>query len=188
MPPLFEDDDTSQWDADSTYSRSTGPLTQVDQPFSVSKESQPHRNSSDLPEVNEIDHAISSFRGHTVAVDAMRSRLQATKLTRGKGEVQERLMELQHELHWHQRENEFYRTCYNLYQELHSKVSEITQILLLKSLFEPETRPSYDPCLYDIIRRLDLAVKLSQLNESKAEADFKAYWKIPSTLASTRWL
>lgn len=189
MPPLFEYDDTSQWDAESAYSRSTGSLTQVDQDYNVFKESQVHsRNWCDLPEVNEIDHVISRFRGHTVAVDTMRSRLQATKSTVGKREEQERLRELQHELHWHQRENEFYRTCYNLYQELHSKMSEATQTLLLKSLFEPESEPSYDPCLRDIIRRLDLAVKRSKLEEAKAEADFKAYWNIPSTLASTRWL
>ncbi|KAL5366288.1 hypothetical protein BJX96DRAFT_30892 [Aspergillus floccosus] len=138
--------------------------------------------------VNEIDHLINMFQGHSMAVDTMRSRLEAAKL-QNEEEDHQRDRRLHLELEWLQRENKFYGVCYNLYRELRSEVFGVSQQMLLKSFFEPETDPYYDPFLRTMIHRLTCAVKESGMRESKAEADLKRYWNIPLTPgARTSWL
>lgn len=123
-----------------------------------------------------------------MALETMRSRLQATK-TQTTGPPQERCKELEKELDWHEHENQFYCTCYKLYQELHAQVVDVVQRLILQFHFEPESTPAGDPFLGDAIRQLHAAVNSSQANEANTEAEWKRYWGIPiDTRASGAWI
>lgn len=123
-----------------------------------------------------------------MALETMRSRLQATK-TQTTGPPQERCKELEKELDWHEHENQFYGTCYKLYQELHAQVVDVVQRLILQFHFEPESTPAGDPFLGDAIRQLHAAVNSSQANEANTEAEWKRYWGIPiDTRASGAWI
>ncbi|KAB8227876.1 uncharacterized protein BDW43DRAFT_316386 [Aspergillus alliaceus] len=165
----------------SIYSRSTRSVAsvEVELPSNLPRHRRTNNNSisSDSPEINRMDHAIQSAQGSTIALETMRSRLQASKSHKVQSR-DERLSELEEELAWHQQENEFYGICYDGYRGLHSKVADVSQKLLLQSFFEPESRPSRDPFLYDVIQRLNTAVKMTQVQEAQAEADWKRFWHI----------
>ncbi|KAE8371541.1 hypothetical protein BDV26DRAFT_286707 [Aspergillus bertholletiae] len=133
--------------------------------------------SSDSPEINRMDHAIQTAHGFTIALETMRSRLQAAKSYKLQSR-HERLAALEEELAWHQQENQFYGICYDIYCSLRTKVEDELQKLLLQSFFEPESLPSRDPFLYDVIRSLNTAVKTTQVQEVKAETDWKRFWHI----------
>jgi hypothetical protein len=118
----------------------------------------------------------------------MRSRLQAAK--EQKSELpHERLKRLEEELDWHQHENDFYGICYDIYQRLYLKVIEVSQDIILQSFFEPRSTPNGDPFLYDALRRLNTAIKESQIDESQAEVAWKGYWSIPKAVdPSSSWI
>jgi hypothetical protein len=86
---------------------------------------------------------------------------------------------LEEELDWHQHENDFYGICYDIYQRLYLKVIEVSQDIILQSFFEPRSTLNGDPFLYDALRRLNTAIKESQIDESQAEVAWKGYWSIP---------
>lgn len=131
----------------------------------------------DVPEVNQVDNTIWAFQGATIALETMRSRLQAAKM-QNVGPPQECQRQLEKELDWHQQENQFYSSCYALYQELHAEVLDVLQNLILQSYFEPESTPAEDPFLYDVIWKLENAVKVSWIHEEWAEEELKQYWNI----------
>ena len=142
----------------------------------------------DVPEVNRVDNTIRAFQGATITLETMRSRLQAAK-TQNVGPPQERQRQLEKELDWHQQENQFYSSCYALYQELHAEVVNVLQSLILQSYFVPESTPADDPFLYDLIRKLRNAVEVSQVHEEWAEEELKQYWNIPCAgRASAAWI
>jgi hypothetical protein len=167
--------------ASSIYSRSTQSVApaEVEQLSNLPRHRRTNNNSisSDSPEINRMDHAIQTAHGFTVALETMRSRLQATKSHKLQSR-HERLAALEEELAWHQQENQFYGICYDIYCGLRTKVEDVLQKLLLQSFFEPESLPSRDPSLYDVVRSLNTIVKTTQVQEAKAEADWKRFWHI----------
>ena len=175
--------------ASSFYSRCTESAASFGQTLEVHSQHQPiNRRLSDVPEVNQLDNTMRAFQGATVALETMRSRLQAAK-AQNVGPPQERQRQLENELDWHQQENQFYSSCYALYQELHAEVVDVLQSLILQSYFEPESIPAEDPFLYDAIQKLKNAVKVSQVHEEWAEEGLKQYWNIPCAgRASAAWI
>ena len=181
---------TCQYDgASSFYSRCTESAASFGRAPEVHGKHQPiNRMLPDVPEVNRLDDTIRAFQGATIALETMRSRLQAAK-TQNVGPPQERQRQLEKELDWHQQENQFYSSCYALYQKLQAEVVDVLQSLILQSYFEPESIPAEDPFLYDAIRKLKNAVKVSQVHEEWAEEELKQYWNIPCAgRASAAWI
>jgi hypothetical protein len=154
----------------------------------VSVEKVPNNAQLESPEVNQVDHLIRGYEGATIVLETMRSRLQAAK--EQKSELpHERLKRLEEELDWHQHENDFYGICYDIYQRLYLKVIEVSQDIILQSFFEPRSTPNGDPFLYDALRRLNTAIKESQIDENQAEVAWKGYWSIPKTVdPSSSWI
>lgn len=154
----------------------------------VSVEKVPNTAQLESPEVNQVDHLIRGYDGATIVLETMRSRLQAAK--EQKLELpHERLKRLEEELDWHQHENDFYGICYDIYQRLYLKVIEVSQDIILQPFFEPRSTPNGDPFLYDALRRLNTAIKESQIDENQAEVAWKGYWSIPKTVdPSSSWI
>lgn len=181
----------SVWNtASSVYSRCTGFIHSIAQQHSSVhvQQQHSHRMLPNVPEVNRIDNIIRRYHGVTMTLETMRSRLQAAK-SQTVGPPQERQKELEKELDWHEHENQFYSTCYELYRELHAQVVDVVQRLILQSHFEPESTPAGDPFLCDAIRRLRAAVNTSQADEADTEAEWKRYWGIPNDArASAAWI
>lgn len=181
---------TCQYDgASSFYSRCTESAASFGRAPEVHGQHQSiNRMLPDVPEVNRVDNTIRAFQGATITLETMRSRLQAAK-TQNVGPPQERQRQLEKELDWHQQENQFYSSCYALYQELHAEVVNVLQSLILQSYFVPESTPADDPFLYDLIRKLRNAVEVSQVHEEWAEEELKQYWNIPCAgRASAAWI
>jgi hypothetical protein len=157
-------------------------------PGTVSVDKAPNSAQLEYPEVNQVDHLIRGYEGATIALETMRSRLQAAK--EQKSELpHERLKRLEEELDWHQHENDFYGICYDIYRRLYLKVIEVSQDIILQSFFEPRSTPNGDPFLYDALRRLNTAIKESQIDENQAEVAWKGYWSIPKTVdPSSSWI
>ena len=175
--------------ASSFYSRCTESAASFGTESDVHGQHQPtNRMLPDIPEVNRVDNTIRAFQGATVALETMRSRLQAAK-GQNTGPPQERQRQLEKELDWHQQENQFYSVCHALYQELYIQVVDVVQDLILQSHFEPESTPAGDPFLYNVIQKLSAAVEVSQEHETWAEEEWKRYWNIPCAgRASAAWI
>lgn len=183
-------DDACQQDgASSFYSRYTESAAPFGTASDIDGQHQPtNRMLPDTPEVNRVDNTIRAFQGATVALETMRSRLQAAK-GQNIRPPQERQKQLEEELDWHQQKNQFYSICHGLYQDLYIQVVDVVQDLILQSHFEPETIPAGDPFLYNAIEKLNVAVKASREYEMGAEEEWKQYWNIPCTgHTSAAWI
>jgi hypothetical protein len=108
--------------------------------FSTPAQSKLNSASSDLPEINSLDHQISLASGSTIALETTSARLQPLKYTHGLSLHRLREEKLQ-QLKTQEDENRFYRSCCENFFELSAGAIDVMQDLLLQPLFEPETSP-----------------------------------------------
>ena len=146
----------------------------------------------DLPEINSLDHQISLAQGSTIALETTRTRLQNSKSEKRQSLPESRQEKL-HQRELQERENRFYRTCYDIFQELSNVAIITSQDLILQSLFEPEVCPNGSSQVLRTSLKLrevlQQALERSRVQEARAELEWKRWWNISriGNLA-TRWI
>jgi hypothetical protein len=172
-------------DASSVYSRS--PETPK---FNISSNIalRPLPIKHDLPEINSLDHQISLAQGSTIALETTRTRLQSSKSEKRQS-VPESRQEKHRQRELQERENRFYRTCYDIFQELSNVAIITSQDLILQSHFEPEVCPAGNSRFLRASLKLREALERSRVREARAELEWKRWWNISriGNLA-TRWI
>lgn len=166
----------------SVYSRSPD----IPKYFSIRSATPPPNH--DLPEINSLDHQIAQANGSTIALETTRSRLQGFK-PKNRQSLQEikyeKLVQYEHQ----KNENDFYKSCRDMFHELFSVASEVSQSLLTQHDFEPENNPSHKPVILAAARALRAALERSRVQEARAEQEWKRQWN-PSRIwkPTTRWI
>lgn len=142
----------------------------------------------DLPEINSLDHQISLAQGSTIALETTRARLRDSKSENRQSLPESRQGKLrQREVQ--ERENLFYRTCHDVFEELSNVTIITSQELILQSHFEPEDNPSGNLRVQQASLKLREAVERSRVREARAELEWKRSWNMSriGNLA-TRWI
>lgn len=175
-------------DASSIYSRSPDcPRTSL----LLDKKPQRLNTRHDLPEINSLDHQIALARGSTMALETTRTRLQFSK-SRHRLSLPETKEEKVRQLNQQEVENEFYRTCHEIFQQLSIAVLDVidaSQDLTLQSHYDSERSTTGKTQIWQQINRLRGALENSRSQEAQAEQEWKTKWNISCVWSpSIRWI
>lgn len=141
-----------------------------------------------VPEINLLDHQIAMARGSTMALEMTRSRLQLCKGWVNIPRPELRRQKLRQKAQQN-RENDFYRNCFQIFRQLIITIMESTQDLALQYHFNLGKGPVKDPRLIRTIILLKVALDKSRAEEAEAEKQWKRQWGIPFTHSSAPgWL
>ncbi|KAJ6020233.1 hypothetical protein N7499_003523 [Penicillium canescens] len=142
----------------------------------------------DLPEINSLDHQIALVRGSTMALETTRTRLQESKARR-RLSLPELRQEKLRQWGQHESENQFYRPCLNIFHDLSTAVTDISEDLTLQYHFEPEVSPVGNARVLQASKALREALENSRVQEARAERVWKCQWNVPRIWnPTTRWI
>lgn len=145
----------------------------------------------DLPEINSLDHQIALARGSTMALETTRTRLRCSK-SRHRLSLPETKEEKIRQLNEQEAENEFYRRCHDIFQQLSVTVLdviEVSQDLALQCHYDSELSISAKTQIWQQMTSLRGALEQSRSREALAEQDWKRKWNISRVWSpSTRWI
>ncbi|CRL30216.1 unnamed protein product [Penicillium camemberti] len=167
----------------SIYSRSPNSPKDISPDDSI-----PLPTGHDLPEINSLDHQIALVRGSTIALETTRKRLQESKGGR-RLSLPELRQEKLRQWEMQESENQFYRSCLDIFHSLSTAVADVSESLTLQYLFEPEASPVGNARVSHAIKSLSEALEKSRVQEARAEREWKRQWNVPRICnPSTRWI
>ncbi|CAG8401280.1 unnamed protein product [Penicillium salamii] len=111
----------SRDDASSIYSR---PPETPKPTLPLDKSLQRLNTRHDPPDINSLDHQIALARGSTMALEITRARLQCSKVCHQLSLPETKQKKIR-QFNQQEIENEFYRTCHDVFQELSVAVLDI---------------------------------------------------------------
>ncbi|KAJ5454959.1 hypothetical protein N7530_012728 [Penicillium desertorum] len=142
----------------------------------------------DLPEINSLDHQIALARGSTMALETTRKRLQESKVRR-RLSLPELRQEKLRQWELQESENQFYRSCLDIFYSLSKAAADVSDGLALQYLFEPETSPVGNARVLQANKSLREALEYSRVQEARAEREWKRQWNVPRIWnPTTRWI
>ncbi|CAG8364408.1 unnamed protein product [Penicillium salamii] len=145
----------------------------------------------DRPDINSLDHQIALARGSTIVLEMTRARLQRSKF-RHRLSLPEAKQEKIHQFNQQEAENEFYRTCHDVFQELSVAVLHIiesSQEFIIQCPYDPDLKIAGNLQIWQQIHGLRDALERSRSREASAEREWKRKCNIrPSWGPSTCWI
>ncbi|CAG8261962.1 unnamed protein product [Penicillium salamii] len=178
----------SRDDASSIYSR---PPETPKSTLPLDKSLQRLKTWRDRPDINSLDHQIALARGSTMALEMTRTRLQCSKV-RHRLSLPETKQEKMCQLNQQEVENEFYRTCHDVFPELSVAILGIidaSQEFIIQCHYDSDLKLAGNIQIRQLPHGLRDALERSRTRKALAEREWKRKCNIrPSWGLSTSWI